>query len=146
MGVAAASLSWPSLPLSAAKSFLIMKNVRNICSKWLQSVQRRARSRRCCLHLSLALHCTVKVCVWVAVLSTRYMCMLYTFLNIAVSEHFLFPRCISLRFSLVFPLAVVVVAALLVYCGSSGNCVQVFVLVLLLVAVAASRSCFLLHC
>lgn len=33
MGVAAASLSWPSLPLSAAKSFLIMKNVRNICSK-----------------------------------------------------------------------------------------------------------------
>lgn len=71
--------------------------------------------------------------------------MLYTFLNIAVSEHFLFLRCISLRFSLVFPLAVVVVAALLVYCGSSGNCVQVFVLVLLLLfAVAASRSCFLL--
>lgn len=97
--------------------------------------------------LCVPLHCTVKVCVCVAVLSTRYMCMLYTFLNIAVSEHFLFLRCISLRFSLVFPLAVVVVAAaLLVYCGSSGNCVQVFVLVLLLVAVAASRSCFLLHC
>lgn len=58
-------------------------------------------------------------------------------LNISVSEHFLFLRCISLRFSLVFPS--------LVYCGSSRNCVQVFVLVAASVAFySLSAFCFLL--
>lgn len=38
----AASNQQPSSPLSAAKSFLIMKNVRNICSKWLRSVRRKS--------------------------------------------------------------------------------------------------------
>lgn len=62
-------------------------------------------------------------------------------LNISVSEHFLFLRCISLRFSLVFPS--------LVYCGSSRNCVQVFVLVAEVAFCSLSLLSafyFLLHC